>query len=195
MHGERLLLLGCSILGREIRWLIEKNGWPMDVLFLDSALHIDLEKLFQNLTKALADNQGRNIIVFYGACHPLLEKILSEAKTFRTMGQNCVDMLLGNALFTEELSNGAFFLLEDWALRWNHIVSKTFGKNAEVIRAIFQLDRKYLLGVKTPCSGDFTREAEEAGQMAGLPPRWMDVSLDHLESVLQNAITLKIKET
>ena len=195
MTKDKLLLIGCGILKKEFRWLIEKNKWPVDTIFLVSSLHIDFEKLSKKLTAALAKYQGRSIIVFYGCCHPLMEKILEQAKTFRTTGQNCVDMLLGNKLFTEELSKGAYFLFEDWARRWETITLKTFGNNPEVARDIFQGDRKYLLCLRTPCSGDFKAEAEAAGRMAGLQLRWMDVSLDHLESILQAAITRKMGET
>ena len=195
MKAEKLLLIGCGILKREVRWLIEKNHWPVDTAFLDSALHIDFDKLLKKLTSALARHQGRNAIVFYGTCHPLMEKTLEEAGTFRTPGQNCVEILLGHELFTEELSKGAYFLFEDWARRWEHITTITFGNNPTVARDIFQGDRKYMLCLRTPCSSDFTAQAEQAGRMMGLPVRWMDVPLDHLESVLQTAITRKMGQT
>jgi hypothetical protein len=195
MNEAKLLLIGCGILKREVRWLIEKNHWPVDTLFLDSALHTDFDKLSKCLTSALARNRGRNVIVFYGTCHPLMEKILGEAGTFRTPGQNCVEMLLGHARFTEELLKGAFFLFEDWARRWEKITLKTFGNSPNVARAIFQEDRKYFLGIRTPCSGDFKAKADAAGRMMDLPVRWMDVPLDHLEAVLQSLIMRKIKRT
>jgi hypothetical protein len=87
----------------------------------------------------------------------------------------------------EELSNGAFFLLEDWALRWDEVIGKTFGSNPEVVREIFQLSSKYLLCLRTPCSGDFTLPAQEIGLKLGLPLRWMDIGLDNLEAVLRQA--------
>lgn len=192
MADKKLLLVGCGILKREVDFLIHKNGWPMETLFLDSALHVDFDKLAKALTSALDRHREENIIVFYGACHPLMERILAESHTLRTGGRNCVEMLLGHDLFTKELSNGAYFLLEDWARRWEHIQTKTFNtKNLDLIRDIFQDDRKYLLGLRTPCSGDFTAEAEAAGHMVGLPLRWLDVPLDHLESVLLEAIERK----
>jgi hypothetical protein len=123
-----------------------------------------------------------------------MEEILGELKEFRTCGQNCIEMLLGNSLFTEELSKGAYFLLEEWAMRWDNIIERTFGKNQKIIQDIFHEDRKYLLCLKTPCSGDFKLEAEEASKKLDLPIYWMDVSLDHLESILQKAIALKTKE-
>ena len=183
-----LLLLGCGILHKELRFLIQKNSWPVETFFLDSALHIDFDKLYLALTSALQQHAGRDVIVFYGACHPLMEQILASAGRFRTTGQNCVEMLLGAELFTRELEQGAFFLLEDWARRWERIVTATFGTNREVIREIYQGDRAYLLCISTPCSADFRAEAEQAGRLVGLPLRWLAVSLDQLETVLQDAI-------
>jgi hypothetical protein len=191
---EPLLLLGCGILHKEIRLLIEKNGWQMETLFLDSALHIDFDKLSRALMAALDQNREREIIVFYGSCHPLMEKILASVRTSRTVGQNCVEMLLGAERFTGELEQGAFFLLEEWARRWELIMTATFGPKREVMQEIIRGDRSYLLCVTTPCSGDFRAEAEEAGRLVGLPIRWLDVSLDHLETVLQEAIDRKQRE-
>lgn len=192
MVAERMLLVGCGILKKEVAFLIRKNGWPLETIFLDSALHVDFARLANGLTSALAAHREEQTIVFYGTCHPLMERMLAEAHTFRTRGQNCCEMLLGHDLFTEELAGGAYFLMEEWARRWEHIQTKTFNTtNRELIRDIFQGDRKYLLGLRTPCSGDFTAEAEASGRVVGLPLRWLDVSLDHLESVLGEAIARK----
>lgn len=183
------LLLGCGILRREVRFLLEKNGWPMETLFLDSALHVDFDQLSAALQAALAQHAGRERLVFYGACHPRMEAMLSAAGGVpRTEGQNCVEMLLGPDRFTRELEQGAFFLLEDWARQWDRILTKTFGPNRAVMREIIQGDRGYLLAVRTPCSGDFTAEAEAAGRLTGLPVRWTDITLEHLETVLARVI-------
>lgn len=183
------VLLGCGILQAEVRWLIEKNGWQLDTDFLDSSLHVNFEKLAHALQSGILRNRGRDVIVFYGCCHPRMEKILETAHTFRTEGQNCVEMLLGPERFMAELSDGAFFLLEDWALRWDEAIGKTFGDNPDVTREIFQLSNKSLLCLRTPCSGDFEAEAIAIGEKIGLPLRWMDVDLLHLEAVLREAMS------
>lgn len=189
--GRNCLLLGCGILQKEIKFLIEKNAWPLDTEFLDSSLHVNFEKLAHALQTGILRNRGRDIVVFYGCCHPRMDKILETAHTFRTEGQNCVEMLLGRDRFMQELSAGAFFLMEDWALRWDEAIGKTFGDNPDVVREIFQLSSKSLLCLRTPCSGNFSREAEEIGVKIGLPVRWMDVGLEHLESVLRAALVRK----
>lgn len=195
MTESRLLLMGCGILKNEVSHLIDKNNWPVDTTFFDSALHCEFDKLSHCLQTGLAKQAGREVMVLYGACHPLMERMLEQAHTFRTEGQNCVDMLLGNELFTQELLAGAFFLLEEWARRWEYIVTKSFGTtNWGVIREMFGGDRKYLLCLRTPCSGDFSREAEEASRLVDLPLRWLDVGLDHLEAVLAAVVARKMKE-
>lgn len=195
MTRDPLLLLGCGILRKEVHYLIEKNGWPVETLLMASALHSELDKLERGLTGALAKHAEDKTVVFYGCCHPHMDTILEQAHTLRTEGQNCVEMLLGKEHFTQELLAGAFFLLEDWALKWERITKVTFGEHPAVIREIFQVDRKYMLGLITPCSGDFRAEAEAAAAKVGLPLRWEHVGLEHLETVLRQAIERRLAQS
>lgn len=188
MSEKPLLLLGCGILKKEVCLLIEKNRWPLETLFVDSMLHVDFDALSVALKSLLTANAEREKILFYGACHPLMDQMLSDAGVIRTNGQNCVEMLLGHERFTAELADGAFFLLEDWADRWDMVMRGTFGENNAVTRQIFQEHRSCLLCLRTPCSGDFSDMAKQAAEQVGLPLRWMDVSLDHLEKVLSETI-------
>lgn len=182
------VLIGCGIFKREIDWLVKKNNWLIKTSFLDSSLHIDFVALKQNLCAELEKHSVSDKFVFYGECHPLMDDMLSNSQTFRTEGQNCVEILLGNILYTEELSRGAFFLFEDWVLHWQSIFNKVFGDNRNTVRQIFNEERKYILAVKTHCSGDYTKEAESIAQYVDLPLRWLDVKLDNLESVLLSSI-------
>lgn len=184
----RVRLTGCGILEAEVRWLAEKNGWPVDPRFFDSALHSDLERLGRAVAGVLRKRGRTPMAILYGACHPLLDQMLAGTGTPRVEGQNCVEMLLGRERFDSELAAGAYFLLEEWARRWEELTVATFGARVGVIREIFRNDRKYLLAVRTPCSGDFTADAERAARLVDLPLRWLDVSLDHLEVVVGAAI-------
>ncbi len=188
MAGEKIQLVGCGALRREVAFLAEKNGWPIAAHFLDAALHADFNALAERLNSMLVRQVKRPVVVLYGACHPRMDDMVQHAGAFRIPCQNCIELILGNTLFTEELSKGAFFLLEDWARRWNEISMRTFGRNPVVVRDIFQGDRKYLLCLMTPCSENFSAEAAEAGHATGLPVHWLDVSLDHLEAVLAEAV-------
>jgi len=188
MQSKNCVLLGCGILQREINFLIKKNNWLLDTDFIDSSLHVNFEKLAQELQTGFLRNKDHEVVVFYGCCHPRIENILEEQNTFRTNGQNCVEMLLGREKFMEELANGAFFLIEDWAFRWDDVIGNTFGNRPDVVREIFQLSNKSLLCLRTPCSGNFKIAADEVSEKIGLPVRWLDVELDHLEKVLWQAL-------
>lgn len=186
-----LLLVGCGILRKEVDYLIQKNGWLVETQFLVSSLHNYLNKLWLELNQALDAQQGRETIVFYGSCHPLMDKILQKHHTLRTAGQNCIVMLLGYERFMEELGKGAYFLLEDWALTFEPMITQAFGKNQAVVREIFHGSHQCIIAIRTPCSSDFSVAAETAARFVDLPLRWMDVDLDHLESVLADAIAGK----
>ncbi|NTV71435.1 MAG: DUF1638 domain-containing protein [Azonexaceae bacterium] len=188
-----LTIVGCGILHKEVDWLVRKNGWQVETQFLDSALHNYLGKLSEQLNATLANDelQGRDTVVFYGCCHPQIDSILEKHHTLRTQGQNCIVMLIGYEKFMEELEKGAYFLLEDWALTWEPMISKCFGDNPAVIREIFHSSHKFMTAIRTPCSGDFTRAAEVAAAYVDLPLQWMDADLSHLEAVIADALSRK----
>ncbi|HEY5556002.1 DUF1638 domain-containing protein [Acetobacterium sp.] len=193
-NTDKLLLVGCGILKNEINYIISKNDWAVDTVFINSSLHVNFKALSKGLTAVLQQYSDRNTVVFYGECHPLMDKILQDHHTFRTPGQNCVEMLLGTERYMEELNNGAFFLFEDWALHWEQTIRKTFGNNQQMIKDIFHEDRKYILGIKTPCSGEFELQAMDVAKEVDLPLRWNSVSLEHLESVLLNTFYRKTED-
>lgn len=188
-----LVMVGCGILRKEVDYLIRKNGWNVETQYLDSALHNYFNRLHDQLDQALSADEaaGREAVVFYGGCHPRMDDLLSRHHTVRTQGQNCIVMLLGYATFMAELEKGAYFLLEDWALTWEPMITEAFGKNVAVVREIFHSSHKYIIAIRTPCSGDFTAAAEAAAAFVDLPLTWMDADLGHLEAVLAEAIARK----
>jgi hypothetical protein len=193
--GKPMVIVGCGILHKEVDYLIKKNGWNVETQYLASSLHNYLDKLGAQLNAALDsdEQQGRETVVFYGGCHPLMDKILEKHHTLRTHGQNCIVMLLGYERFMAELENGAYFLLEDWALTWEPMITECFGPNLAVVREIFHSSHKCIIAIRTPCSTDFTSAAEAAARFVDLPLIWMDANLDHLESVLADAMARKLK--
>ncbi len=185
---EPKLVIGCGILQKEINFLIEKNGWQLATTFIPSGLHVDFDKLESSLSKALQMHKDEPAVVFYGACHPCMDEILGKTNTIRTPGQNCVDIYLGHEMFCRELEQGAFFLFEDWALNWKNIVGSVMPGDPEIMRSIFRSAHKYLLAVRTPCSGDFRAEAEAISLMTSLELRWVDVGLEQLEANLATTL-------
>jgi hypothetical protein len=184
-------LIACGILKKEVDHLFEGHSWSAERQFLSSSLHFDFEKLHKGLSEAIEQSAGKEVILLYGTCHPAIDSL---PVTRRTPCQNCIEMLLESAVFNYELGNGAYFLLEEWALDWENILKKTFG-TPQVAREIFQEDRRYLLALRTPCSRDFSAQAEAAAAAVGLPLRWMDVTLNHLEKLLSENLACSLDHT
>lgn len=182
------IIIGCGILEKEIRFLMAKNSWQGRPVFLPSGLHVDFNRLRDSLEQGLAKHANEQSTVFYGDCHPQMNQILENAHVIRTPGQNCVDIYLGHELFCRELELGAFFLFEDWALHWQQIIGGVMPGNPEIMRSIFRSAHKYLLAIRTPCSGDFTSEAEAISTMVDMELRWIDVGLEQLEQTLKATI-------
>ena len=183
-------LIGCGILHKEVDYLIKQHDWQVEKRGLHSALHNYFDRLHNELDRGLSEqeNAGRRTVVFYGACHPRMDQLLEKHHTCRTHGQNCIVMLIGYEKFMEELGNGAYFLLEDWALTWEPMITECFGTNLAVVREIFHGSHKKIIALRSPCSIDFTAAAEAAAAFVDLPLEWMDVDLSHLEQVLETAI-------
>lgn len=185
---ERKTLVSCSILKKEVSFLVNRNGWPVSTVFLPSSLHTSFERLQLCLESALDRFPSDSVNVMFGTCHPLMDSILEKRGARRTPGQNCVSILLGEQLFTEELTKGAFFLLEEWAHTWDAVTIPVFGRNPELIKQIFREEHSYLLAIRTPCSARFETEAAHVSACTSLPLRWLDISLENLENVLAETL-------
>ena len=196
LSAAPLRLVGCGILRKEIDYLIQKNGWNVETRYLHSALHNYFDRLHKELDSelTLAERDGKHSVVFYGACHPRMDQLLASHHTGRTQGQNCIVMLLGYQRFMEELGKGAYFLLEDWALTWEPMITEAFGSNLAVVREIFHGSHTCIAAVRTPCSTDFTAAAEAAARFIDLPLVWLETDLSHLEAVLAEAIVEQSKQ-
>ncbi len=194
--ARRLAFVGCGILRKEVEALVRANGWDVGTRFLPSALHHDFDRLSAELEAALdaAEREGLEPVVLYGCCHPAMDGLLERHHTLRTRGQNCIAWLLGHERFMEELSRGAFFLLEDWARTWEPTVTACLGPRIQVVREIFHGSHRCIVALRTPTSGEFTAEAEAAARLVDLPLEWMDVDLGNLEAVLADALARKRAE-
>lgn len=187
-HAERNTLVSCSILKKEVSFLVTRNSWPVTTVFLPSSLHTSFERLQLCLESALDRYPSDTACVMFGTCHPLMDSILEKRGAWRTPGQNCVSILLGEKLFTEELTKGAFFLLEEWAHTWDAVTIPVFGRNPDLLKQIFREEHSYLLAIRTPCSACFEKEAAYVSECTSLPLRWLDVSLENLQGVLAETL-------
>lgn len=184
-ESDKLILIGCGILEREINFIITKNRWPIKTYFLPPLMHLEHDDLYHSLNQALEKYRDKNKIIFYGACHPSIDELCSEYKTARFGGQNCLESLLGREQLDRLMEEGAFLLLEGWVRRWETIVKSVFGSRVNVAREIFKARHNHFLAIRTICSGDFSSEAAVISELMEMPLLWADIGLDVLEESLE----------
>jgi hypothetical protein len=178
------LVIACGILKKEINMIMEINKWKNNTIFLDSSLHVNFEKLSDTLTNCLTKYSDFRKLLVYGTCHPNMDEIISNTETTRIPVQNCVELIVGKETFNSELANGAFFLFEEWAIRWKEICYK-FSKDIKLTREIYKSSHKYIHCIKTPCSNNYEIYAENMSKELDLPIIWKEYDLKNLENKMK----------
>ncbi|MBN2344524.1 MAG: DUF1638 domain-containing protein [Deltaproteobacteria bacterium] len=186
-HSRATRMISCSILKKEVLHVLKRREGAVDITFLPSSLHNDLDKLSARLNDAMGRFNAPTVVL-YGTCHPQMDKFISHHNAQRIPCQNCIELLLGAEQYTQYLADGAFFLLEEWAHSWEKNIAAALGANIAARNALLRDSHQYLLCVNTPCSRDFSVQAKNIAKQTDLPIRSLDVELNYLENVFDQIL-------
>lgn len=130
-----MLLLGCGIFKREFSLLPESLRSAFHPVFLDSMLHMEPARLDLILKNALEKTEAEQVVLAFGDCSPHLPDFDNHARTVRVAGCNCCEIWLGGQRYGELRKEAVFFMMPEWALRWEHIIKEELGlKTKELAR-------------------------------------------------------------
>jgi uncharacterized protein DUF1638 len=189
-------LVICGALGREVKEIVRRREWDVDIYGLSAYLHLYPSRIVDELHEKLRELRPRyeKLVVVYGDCGTTgkLEPILDEFGASRLRGPHCYEMFAGEERFAEIADNRpATFFLTDWLVRnFDRAVVKGLGldRYPELKSMLFANYEAilYLRQVPNP------RLAEKAGAIArylGLPLAIEDVGLGELEDRLAELVT------
>lgn len=132
--AEKVLLIACGALAREILALIEANDWQhLDLQCLPANLHLWPEKITAAVEAAVLEHRDRyrEIFVVYADCGTggLLAAKCAELGVEMVAGPHCYSFFEGNALFAaradEEFT--AFYLTDFLVRQFEAFVWKPMG--------------------------------------------------------------------
>jgi hypothetical protein len=192
-------LVICGALGAEVKDIVDRRGWEVDIYGLSALLHLYPKRIVTELRAKLLALRPRyeRLVVVYGDCGTAgkLEPLLDEFGAARVRGPHCYEMLAGEELFAKvsDEKPGTFFLT-DWLVRnfdravvrglgldrYPDLKSMLFGNYEAVL---------YLRQVPNP------RLADRAAGIAAyleLPLEIRDVGLGELESRLAELVEQSI---
>ena len=118
------LIISCGIFKAELEYLAGQGAIEGNILFLDSALHVNFDRLKEKLVQALEESKehGREIKVLYGNCHPEMGRIMERYGARKIEALNCVEAIVGREEIKKINAEGkSFYLTAGWINNWETI--------------------------------------------------------------------------
>lgn len=120
-------LVSCGIFRNEYQLLPQAMREAMDPVFIDSILHMHPEKLEELLATFIPTCSGQLALILFGDCCPHMQELGCMPGVALTDGMNCCEIYLGQARYRTLRKEHTFFLMPEWAMRWEHVVKNELG--------------------------------------------------------------------
>ncbi len=184
-------LVICGALGREVKDMITRRGWDVDVYGVSALLHLYPSRIVDELSEKLHELQPRyeKLVVVYGDCGMTgkLEPLLEEVGATRLRGPHCYEMYAGEARFSEIAEQRpATFFLTDWLVRnFDRAVVRGLGLDRDPdLKPMLFGNYEGVLYLRQVPNPRLAEKAREIAVYLGLPLEVEDVGLGELEERL-----------
>ncbi len=185
----------CGALGAEVKDIVDRRGWDVDIYGLSAMLHLYPKKIVEELSDKLHALRPRydRLVVVYGDCgtNGRLDPILKEIGASQVRGPHCYEMLAGKDLFHQvsEEKPGTFFLT-DWLVRnFDRAVVRGLGldRDPELKPMLFG-NYEALVYLRQVPQARLATKANDIAAYLGLPLEIVDVGLGELEERLAELV-------
>ena len=187
---DRTVMVACAALGKELREIIDRQGWDVDLRVINARLHNRPQLITGAVAEKLAETRpdfDRQVVV-YGHCGaPDLDPMLRQAGVERTLGPHCYEMFGGEEfvqLMEEE--PGTFFLTDFLVKSWKNLVVEglKLDRHPDVKEMLFGNYRRVVYLIQTEDERLVARAGEIADSL-GLALETRVVGYGHLEERLK----------
>lgn len=185
------VFIGCSILKNEINQVMQEMGLQNKTVFIDAALHVNIDRLEEALRVKLDETRqmGKPIILVGNRCHPDIDIIAKDYDGQIVPRANCLELLLGDKM--KELNKDAkiFYTTSAWLAKWQEIFITELGWDEIDGRQNFGFyDKILLLDWGTPVDDMAILEFFEFTQV---PIEPYPISLDNLKREITELLSIK----
>ena len=188
-------LVICGALGGEVKEIVRKRDWDVDIYGLSAYLHLYPSRIVDELRAKLGELRPLydKLIVVYGDCGTTgkLEPVLDEFGAARLRGPHCYEVFAGEERFAEIAEKRpATFFLTDWLVRnFDTAVVKGLGldRYPDLKPMLFQ-NYESLLFLRQVPNPRLAHKAGEISRYLGLPLEIEDVGLGELEERLADLV-------
>ncbi len=180
----------CGVYKDEILAL-KKRYWPnLTIRFLTSMLHMKPDLLGSKLSAQLKEKNAleQKTLLIYGDCCMQMTDFTISPDVVRVHGHNCIHQVLGGKEYKRLSHEGAFFLLPEWASRWNNIFKNELGLNEANAESLMTEMHSRLVYLDTGIRPVPIEDLKACSRYCGLPWEVLQVSLEPLRKCIQDAL-------
>ena len=187
MAGERLGIIACDLVQKEIRACVQAGGWPEVQV---SGFPADCGRPpvdWDRLRALLPDGCGAALVIGSACLGSLGEPPPGCPPLILLRQEQCFQLVAGPSLVAQALRQGAYLLTPGWLVDWRaHLERMGFapGQAAEA----FQAFARELVLFDTGVEPDAPVLLEAFAQAVQLPARRIPVGLDHLQPLLARCV-------
>ncbi len=188
-------LVICGALGREVKDIVDRRGWDVDIYGVSALLHLYPSRILDELRQKLYALRPRysKLVVVYGECgmNGQLDSLLEEVGAARLRGPHCYEMFAGEARFGDiaDKRPGTFFLT-DWLVRnFDRAVVKGLGLDRYPdLKAMLFGNYEAVLYLRQVPNPRLAEKAHDIAEYLALPLEIEDVGLGELEERLAELV-------
>ena len=174
--SDKILILACGALAKEISALIRLNGWShLKTRYLPAILHNTPEKITEQLRMNLqiAQTKFSKIFIGYADCGTggEIDSMLDEFRVQRLPGVHCYEFYSGKQTFAEIMDEepGSFFLTDFLVEAFEKLVwqGMKIDRHPELLQVYFKHYKKLVYLGQTENS-ELQTQADEIANRLGL---------------------------
>jgi len=184
-------LVICGALGREVKEIVDRRGWDVDIYGVSALLHLYPSRIVDELREKLHRLRPDydRLVVVYGECgmNGRLDSLLEEVGATRLAGPHCYEMYAGADRFAAiAAERPATFFLTDWLVRnFDRAVVRGLGLDREPeLRTMLFGNYEAVLYLRQVPNPRLAEKAAEIASYLELPLEIEDVGLGELEDRL-----------
>lgn len=181
------IIIGCKMLEKELCNVLSTDS-ETDIIWLEAALHCNLNRMGEELKKALskADESNGRVRLLYGTgCHPDLANLINEHDARTLKEKNCIEALLGKRV--EELERSRTVIMTPaWVRAWPSIMKALGWDEVDVRMNLGRYERILVVDAGMDSLSD--DEVLSFFDLTQLPIEIEPIDLDHFKRVVFSLI-------
>ncbi len=194
MNEGRVALVICGALGKEVKAIVDRRAWDVDIYGVPAMHHFYPKKIVDAVDHKLAELSHRysRLVVVYGDCGTAgsLEPVLHRYGAVRLRGPHCYEMFAGEEFDRIAEERPATFFLTDWLVRnFERAVVRGLGLDRYPdLKSVYFQNYTHLLYLVQVEDERLVTKAREISAYLNLPLELRHVGMGELESRLAELV-------